>query len=63
MWEFFGLLLAIIGTFSWMRYETKSEILELKYSIDALTKMVYGEMRDFHGRLMSLEERMKAKEK
>ena len=52
-------LLTIIGCFAAMFALMIGLFLHLGNKIDNLSNTVYAEMKDFHGRLCSLEERRK----
>jgi hypothetical protein len=70
--QVFTILLAVSGLFLWTRRESNQDSRELRAAIAALGNKLDAkldniradmttESRDFHGRLCSLEERMKEK--
>lgn len=61
-WLQFLLALISIGSLIWKtRGDTKDDISKLENKIENLLKEVRDDMKDFHGRLCTIEERNKAK--
>lgn len=52
-------ILTVAGMFMWQRTESRSDIDKLNAKIDELTKLIYQDMREFHGRLCTVEEKTK----
>lgn len=69
--ELIAVLVSVAGLFLWGRSESRNDICGLqaeisgvKSSLDSFRQEMHQEMRDFHGRLCSLEEKYgKAKNK
>lgn len=62
--QFFGFIIAIAGLFYWSRTEANADRRELRASIDTLRDSTYAilskmneESKEFHGRLLVLEDR------
>ncbi len=62
--QFLGFILTIGGLFVWNRTESNADRRELKSSIDALKistdqqiSAIHSEIKDFHGKLLVLEDR------
>jgi len=62
--QFFGFILTVGGLFLWSRTEANADRRELRASIDALKDSTHiiltemkDEMKDFHARLLVLEDR------
>ncbi len=62
--QFFGFIMTIAGFFLWNRSESNSDRRELRQSIEAMKETtqaqlsaIQSEMKDFHGRLIAIEER------
>ena len=58
--QFFGFILAVGGLFVWSRTEASADRRELRQeilSITAILREMKDEMKDFHGRLLVLEDR------
>lgn len=58
--EFFSLLAALIGMFFWNRSESRADIRHMDAKLEAtreLVRAIHSEMKDFHNRLCSIEER------
>lgn len=53
--QFITMLVATIGLFAWNRSESRSDYR----SVLSLMQAIQNEMKDFHGRMCSLEERGK----
>ena len=60
--EFFSLLVTLIGMFFWNRSESRSDIRHMDTKLEStreLVRAIHDEMKDFHARLCSIEERNK----
>jgi len=60
--EWFQILVivtSVFGMFLWGQRETNSSVRHLDGKIDNLTSVIHENMRDFHGRLLVLEEKYK----
>ena len=50
---------ANLGLFLWAVRQSRADYLHIQKSIDGFKDIMTKETRDFHGRLCSIEERMK----
>jgi hypothetical protein len=60
--EFFSLLATLIGMFFWNRSESRSDIRHMDEKLEStreLVRAIHDEIKDFHQRLCSIEERNK----
>lgn len=58
--EFFTLFASLLGMFFWNRSESRSDIRHMDAKLEStreLVRAIHDEMRDFHSRLCSIEER------
>jgi hypothetical protein len=58
--EFVILIITVAGLFIWNRTESRSDIRHMDNKLEAirsLTNAIHLEMKDFHNRLCSIEER------
>jgi len=53
------IIMANFGLFLWLRTESRSDYRHMEARTDAILNAIKDEMRDFHGRLCSIEERRK----
>ena len=53
--QFTIMLFAFVGLFTWNRSEGRNDIRE----VHSILKAIQDEIKDFHGRLCSLEEKVK----
>jgi hypothetical protein len=51
------ILASNIGLFIWARTEANQDRRDMNLRLDAALKAIADEMKDFHGRLCSIEER------
>jgi hypothetical protein len=62
-WTQFGLMLtAFVGLFIWNRTESRTDMRHMDAKLESnrnLILAIHEEIKDFHGRLCSLEERKK----
>lgn len=56
-----SLFLANAGLILWMRSESRSDWRHMDAKLDARLDAIHQEIKDFHGRLISLEERSRKK--
>ena len=54
---------ANLGLFLWSVRQSRSDYLHCQRSIDSFKDVMSKETKDFHGRLCSLEEKLKTKAK
>lgn len=57
MFGFLAVVLSNIGMFLWVRSEASADRREGQALISSLANDIHTEMKDFHGRLISLEEK------
>ena len=55
--QFFGFILTVGGLFLWSRTEASADRRELRQVMDTNFKAIQQEMKDFHGKLLVLEDR------
>jgi len=55
------LFLANAGLVIWFRAESRNDWRHMDAKLDAHMKAIHEEMKDFHGRLCSIEERYRSK--
>lgn len=55
--QFFGFILTVGGLFLWSRTEANADRRELRQVMDTNFKAIHEEMKDFHGKLLVLEDR------
>ncbi len=53
------LFLGIGGLFFWNRSESRNDMRHMDAKIETLIREIQNEMKDFHGKLCSLDERTK----
>jgi hypothetical protein len=67
IWAIIGSNLAIaalvIALFTWSRTESRSDNRELRNSTEAILNAIREDIKDFHGRLCTIEERSKQQER
>lgn len=54
-----GVIAANFGLFLWARSDSKAELLSMQARTDAILFAIQQEIKDFHGRLCTIEERGK----
>lgn len=54
-------LASILGTFFWCRSESREDNRQLEARMSALIASIHEEIKDFHGRLCTLEEKNRGK--
>lgn len=62
--QFLTLFIALLGMFFWNRSESRQDIRHIDAKLEAtreLVRAIYDESKDFHNRLLSLEEKYKIK--
>lgn len=57
--QFVILIITIFGLFMWSRSESRSDYKHLEAKTESILRAIQDEIKDFHGRLCSLEERRK----
>ncbi len=60
--QFLILLVTIAGLFIWNRAESRADVRHMDTRLEsnrALIQAIHEEMKDFHGRLCTIEERRK----
>lgn len=61
--QFFTIIATNMALFIWARTEANQDRRDMNSRLDASLKAISEEMRDFHGRLISIEEKRMRKEK
>lgn len=59
--EFFILLVTIAGLFLWNRSESRSDYRHMEARTEAIINAIREDIKDFHTRLCTIEERNKKK--
>lgn len=59
--QILSLFLANAGLIIWFRSESRADWRHMDAKVDATMKAIQEEMKDFHGRLCSIEEKNKNK--
>lgn len=57
--QFLILLVTIAGLFFWNRSESRNDYRHMEAKTDAILNAIKDEIKDFHGRLCSIEEKNK----
>jgi hypothetical protein len=55
--QVFVMVITVAGLFLWSRSESKSDYRHMDAKIEANLQAIRDEMKDFHGKLLILEER------
>ena len=55
--QILSLFMANAGLILWMRSESRNDWRHMDAKLDASLKAIHEEIKDFHGRLCSIEER------
>lgn len=61
--QFVLLLVTLTGLFVWNRTESRADYRHLESGVSAQIEAIRQDIKDFHGRLCSIEERKKRGEK
>jgi hypothetical protein len=59
--QIISLFVANAALIFWFRSESRSDWRQMDSKLDAFTKGIQEEMKDFHGRLCAIEERYRSK--
>ena len=55
--QVFTLIITVSGFFLWARSESKEDYRHMEYRIDTHLQAIQNEMKDFHSKLIRLEEK------
>ena len=61
VFEFILLIATLIGLFSWVRTETREDNRQLRSELVSVVEAIRQDVKDFHGRLCAIEEKVKEK--